>query len=183
MPPRDRRLPSLSAATRPPRAAVFLDRDGTINEDRGFVHRPEDLALFPGAIEALASLKRAGFLLIVVSNQSGVARGYYTEADVERFHAHMNAVLAAKGAGIDAFYYCPFLADAPIEAYRRDSPWRKPDVGMFEAACRDHGIDVLRSHMIGDRSSDVEFAAREVAVAENLVEAARLVLDRDREAG
>ncbi len=153
----------------------------------------------------MASLKRAGFLLIVVSNQSGVARGYYTEADVERFHAHMNAVLAKGGAEIDAFYYCPFLADAPVEAYRRNSAWRKPEIGMFEAACRDHGVDAARSHMIGDRLSDVQFAARaglrailvatgrgakdqalvdarDVAVVEDLVEAARRVLDRDREA-
>ena len=180
---------------------MFLDRDGTINLDSGFVHRQEDLVLLPGALQALAELKRAGFLLIVVTNQSAVARGYCSEADVVRFHAHMNTVLAAEGAAIDAFYYCPHLPDADVVAYRRDSALRKPDIGMFHAACSDFPIDVAASFMIGDRLSDVQFAARaglrailvrsgrgaqdealvdanEVSVVDDLAQAARLVIER-----
>jgi D-glycero-D-manno-heptose 1,7-bisphosphate phosphatase len=182
---------------------VFLDRDGTINQDSGFVHRPEDLVLLPGAPQALAALKRAGFLLIVVTNQSGVARGHFSEVDVARFHAHMNEVLAGHGAAIDAFYYCPDLPDAFVAAYRRDSALRKPDVGMFRAACRDFSIAVAASYMVGDRLSDIEFAARaglrailvrtgkgaedeplveasEVVIVDDLAQAARWVLDEAR---
>jgi D-glycero-D-manno-heptose 1,7-bisphosphate phosphatase len=140
--------------------AIFLDRDGTLNRDAGYVHRLEDLALLDGVSSSLARLKRAGFLLIVVSNQSGVARGLYSEADVQRFHAQLNLQLMAADAGIDAFYYCPFHPEATLAQYRAASPLRKPELGMFELACRDFAIDVPRSFMIGDKPSDVEFGLR-----------------------
>lgn len=141
-------------------AAVFLDRDGTINQDPGFVHRPDDLEFIPGAVEGLRLLKQAGFLLIVASNQSGVARGLYDEEHVVSFHEHMNRALASQGAAIDAFYFCPFHPAATVERYRRESPLRKPDIGMFTAACSDWSVDVARSYMVGDRLGDVDFARR-----------------------
>jgi D-glycero-D-manno-heptose 1,7-bisphosphate phosphatase len=140
-------------------AAVFLDRDGTLVRDDGYVHALADLEILPHVTEGLSALKGAGFLLIVVTNQSGVARGLYGEADVERFHAALNTRLGP-AAAIDAFYYCPFHPDAVLPQYRQTSPLRKPDIGMFHAACRDFAITVERSYMIGDRQSDAEFVSR-----------------------
>jgi D-glycero-D-manno-heptose 1,7-bisphosphate phosphatase len=141
------------------KACVFLDRDGTLIEDAGYVHRLEDLKVLPNVPECLAALRRAGLLLIVVTNQSGVARGYYGEAQVERFHAQLSAQLGAAAAP-DAYYYCPFHPDALEPAYRRDSPLRKPDIGMFASARRDFAIAAERSFMVGDKPSDIEFAQR-----------------------
>ena len=139
------------------RPAVFLDRDGTINHDPGYTVDIEGFRLIEGAEAALRDLKRAGYLLIVVSNQSGVGRGYYDASRVERLHQHLNELLGA-AARIDAFYYASYAPgqDADPDAVRM----RKPDTGMFEAACRDHPIDVGRSWMVGDRPSDIEFAQR-----------------------
>ena len=92
---------------RPGCPTVFLDRDGTINEEVNYLHRPEDLRLLPGAAQAIRLWNENGFRVVVVTNQAGVARGYYTEADVENLHRYMNQVLARDGAHIDAFYYCP----------------------------------------------------------------------------
>src|SRR5512136_2389307 len=89
------------------RRAVFLDRDGTINEEREYLHRVEDFAFIPGAPEAIRDLRRASFLIIVVTNQSGIGRGYYDEAALARLHAHMDNELALVGAAVDAYYYCP----------------------------------------------------------------------------
>jgi D-glycero-D-manno-heptose 1,7-bisphosphate phosphatase len=127
--------------------------------DDGYVHAIEDLEILPHVAAGLSALKRAGFLLIVVTNQSGVARGLYAEADVARFHAELNARLGP-AAAIDAFYYCPFHPEAVLPQYRRVSALRKPDIGMFHEACRDFRIAVERSFMIGDRQSDAEFGTR-----------------------
>jgi D-glycero-D-manno-heptose 1,7-bisphosphate phosphatase len=139
------------------RPAVFLDRDGTINHDPGYTVEIEGFRLIEGAESALRDLKRAGYLLIVVSNQSGIGRGYYDAPRVERLHQYLNELLGA-AARIDGFYYASYAPgqDAEPDAVRM----RKPDTGMFEAACRDHPIDVGRSWMIGDRVSDLEFARR-----------------------
>lgn len=142
------------------RPAVFLDRDGTINVDHGFVHRPEDLELIEGAAQSIARLNRADFHVIVVTNQSGVARGLFTETDVERFHLEIEARLRAAGGHIDRWYYCPFHPTDGIGAYRCESRLRKPDIGMFERACGDFDIDVTRSWMIGDKLEDMVFARR-----------------------
>jgi D-glycero-D-manno-heptose 1,7-bisphosphate phosphatase len=182
----------MSAGLRP---AVFLDRDGTLVRDDGYVHAIADLEILPHVVDGLTALKRAGFLLIVVSNQSGVARGLYGEADVLRFHAELNVRLGA-AAAIDAFYFCPYHPQAILPQYRKTSPLRKPDVGMFQEACRDFAIAVDRSYMIGDRASDAEFGRRAglcpillrggcsdddaVLSVEHLAEAAALILARDR---
>jgi D,D-heptose 1,7-bisphosphate phosphatase len=152
----------LAAATHRP--AVFFDRDDTLNHDVGYTHRPQDLAWTPGAIAAVRAVNDAGWLAIVATNQAGVARGLYSEADVDRFHAHMQAELATHGAHIDAFYICPFHEAASIEAYRRaDHPRRKPNPGMLLAAFDDFDIDREASVMVGDRESDLA-AARAAGV-------------------
>ena len=111
---------------------VFLDRDGTINEEVNYLHRPEDLRIFEGVPQALASLKRAGFVLVVVTNQAGIARGYYTEKEVDVLHRYLNGILERYGAGIDAYYYCPHHPEAGIGPYRRVCRCRKPGIGMLE---------------------------------------------------
>lgn len=144
-----------------PRPALFLDRDGVLNEDRGYVSRWEDFAWIPGAREAVAAFNRAGWLVIVVTNQSGVGRGYYTEEDMHALHARMDAELAEAGGRIDAFYFAPHHPESPIEAYRHpDPPDRKPNPGMILRALADWPIDRERSVLVGDKTSDMEAAAR-----------------------
>ena len=123
------------------------------------MHLPEQLRILPGVREGLAALRRAGCLLIVVTNQSGVARGYYDEAAVERCHVHLSAQLGAAAAP-DAYYYCPFHPDAVHAEYRRASALRKPGIGMYERACSEHAIDRQRSFMVGDKALDIEFGRR-----------------------
>jgi histidinol-phosphate phosphatase family protein len=143
------------------RPAVFLDRDGVLNTDSGHVHRPEDLAWLPGAREAVLSLNEAGCYVFVVTNQSGVARGFYGEAQVDAFHDRMQDELAEIGAHVDAFYHCPFHADAAIEAYRVPDHFdRKPNPGMILRALREWPVDVTRSFLIGDRETDILAARR-----------------------
>ena len=110
---------------------VFLDRDGTINEEVEYLYRPEDLRFLPGVPEAIKRLNGAGFKVVVITNQAGVARGYYTEADVERLHSYMNRLLEEKGAHIDGFYYCPHHPEHGIGEYKKDCECRKPKTGMF----------------------------------------------------
>lgn len=141
------------------RPSVFFDRDGTLIEDPGYVHRREDLVLLPGVKDGLRALKQAGYLLIVVTNQSGVAHGLYPESAVHALHAHLNAELGVDAA-IDAFYYAPYHPDAALPEYRRVSELRKPGLGMFQQATTEHRIAVDRSYMVGDRESDLEFGRR-----------------------
>ncbi|MDP3747964.1 MAG: HAD family hydrolase [Phenylobacterium sp.] len=146
------------AQTRP---ALFLDRDGVLNEDPGYVHRWEDFRWIPGAREAVAAFNRAGWWVFVVTNQSGIGRGYYGEDDVVALHAMMSESLAEAGGRIDAFYYCPQHPDATVEAYRHpDPPDRKPNPGMILRALREWPVDVGRSIMVGDKDADMEAARR-----------------------
>jgi len=146
------------AQTRP---ALFLDRDGVLNEDPGYVHRWEDFRWIPGAREAVAAFNRAGWWVFVVTNQSGIGRGYYGEDDVVALHAKLSESLAEAGGHIDAFYYCPQHPDATVEAYRHpDPPDRKPNPGMILRALREHPVDIGRSIMVGDKDADVEAARR-----------------------
>ena len=135
---------------------VFLDRDGTLNEDAGYLDRLERLVLFPGCIDAVRLLNRAGYLVAVVTNQAGVANGLYGEDTVREIHRYIAARFAAGRARIDGFYYCPHLVDAPIQAYRRDCDCRKPHPGLIRQAERELGIDVSRSFVVGDRWRDIE---------------------------
>lgn len=141
------------------RPCAFLDRDGVLNVDEGYTHRPEDLAFVPGAESAVRTLNEAGYYVIVVSNQAGVARGVYAEEQVHEFHAAMSAKLAEAGAHIDDFYFCPFHEDGVVERYRvADHPDRKPNPGMIVRAMSDWPIDRERSFLIGDKESDVAAA-------------------------
>lgn len=148
--------------------AVFLDRDGTLNEEVHYLYKPSDLKIFPGVANAIRLLKQAGFLIIVVTNQAGVARGYYTCEDVEKLHRYMNELLAEEGAAIDAFYYCPHHPEAGKGIYRRPCRCRKPGIGMFEMAERDFAIDRAGSYMVGDKKLDIE-AGRNYGVRSILV--------------
>jgi D-glycero-D-manno-heptose 1,7-bisphosphate phosphatase len=138
------------------RPAIFLDRDGTLNTDVGYLHRLDQLELFPWTTDALRLLKRAGFALVVVTNQSGIAQGLIAEGFVEEAHAEMERRLAAVGAGLDAYYYCPHHPRGSVEKFRADCRCRKPLPGMIEDARRDLHLDPTRSWMIGDKWIDVE---------------------------
>lgn len=141
-------------------AAAFLDRDGVINVDSGYVGRWEDFEYLPEAIEGLKQLQSAGFKLFVVTNQSGIARGYYTEDDFLSLMETMKTDLSARGVTLSAVYYCPYLEDADLERYRVASELRKPEPGMFLQAAYDHDIDLTRSIMVGDKVSDMVAAER-----------------------
>ncbi len=147
---------------------IFLDRDGTLNEEINYLYRPEDLHIFPGVPEALRMLKDRGFKLVVVTNQAGVARGYYTEDDVNKLHEYMNRVLSASGAGIDAYFYCPYHAEYGTGRYKKASDCRKPATGMFRQAEKLFDVDKEHSWMIGDNYCDVE-AGRNYGVRTALV--------------
>ena len=141
-------------------AAAFLDRDGVINVDSGYVGRWEDFEYLPEAIDGMKQLQSAGFKLLVVTNQSGIARGYYSEDDFLALTKAMTADLSAKGVTLAAVYYCPYLEDADLEPYRVASDLRKPEPGMLLKAAQEHDIDLSRSIMVGDKVSDMVAAER-----------------------
>lgn len=139
--------------------AVFLDRDGVLNLDKGYVFRTEDLEILPDVVTTLTELKKRGFLLIVVTNQSGVARGYYDLSSVHTFHKYLAAeIVAAGGPVIDGFYICPHHPDGIISPFNTDCECRKPKPGMLLRAAAEHNIDLNSSWMIGDKDSDAECA-------------------------
>lgn len=143
------------------RPAAFLDRDGVLNVDSGYTHRPDDLEWISGAPQAIRRLNDANYLVVVVTNQAGVAKGLYEERDVAAFHARMQDELARFGAHIDAFYHCPFHEAASVDAYRHPShPDRKPNPGMILRALAEWPIESQGSFLIGDRASDIEAAVR-----------------------
>lgn len=146
------------AVDRSIRPAAFLDRDGVLNVDRGYTFRPEDLKMIPTAAAAVRLLNTAGFYVFVVSNQSGVARGFYTEAAVDLFNTHIQNIVKAEGAHIDAFYYCPHHPDGAIKELAIQCRCRKPQPGMLEQAARDWPIDLARSFLIGDKDDDLAAA-------------------------
>jgi D-glycero-D-manno-heptose 1,7-bisphosphate phosphatase len=135
--------------------AVFLDRDGTIIEEVGYLDRPERVELFPWTIDAVRVLNRAGLAVVLVSNQSGVARGFFTEDVVDAVHQRMADLLAEGGARIDAYYYCPHHPDGKVPQYAQTCDCRKPGRGLVDRAARELGIDPARSFVVGDRWLDV----------------------------
>jgi len=134
--------------------AVFLDRDGSVNVEKHYLHRIEDFEFLPGAVEGMRLLQEAGFLLIVVTNQSGIARGYYSESDFHRLNDWMLEKLAAEGIHIAQVYYCPHLPDALVAQYRMDCNCRKPKLGMYEQAVRQFDLSYAGSYAIGDKLRD-----------------------------
>jgi D-glycero-D-manno-heptose 1,7-bisphosphate phosphatase len=141
------------------RPAAFLDRDGVLNVDSGYVHRIDQLEWIAGAPEAVRLLNEAGYYVFVVTNQSGIARGYFDEAAMHQFHAHMQEVLRAQGAHIDAFYFCPHHPEGTVKAWAVRCHCRKPEPGMLEQAAREWPIDLSRSFLIGDKNDDMAAAA------------------------
>jgi D-glycero-D-manno-heptose 1,7-bisphosphate phosphatase len=141
------------------RPVAFLDRDGVINVDHNYVHRVDQLEWIDGAAEAIKILNDASYLVIVVTNQSGIARGFYAEVTLAIFHDHMRRHLADRGASIDALYYCPHHPDGTVAAFARRCDCRKPGSGMLEQASRDFSIDPAASFLIGDKDIDMEAAA------------------------
>jgi D-glycero-D-manno-heptose 1,7-bisphosphate phosphatase len=137
------------------RPAVFLDRDGTMIEERGYVDRMDLLTIFPFTADALRLLNRAGFAVVIVTNQSAIGRGMIDEAFLHQVHREIGARLARGDAVVDAYYFCPHLADAPVQRYRQACRCRKPGPGMIEQACREMNLDPARSVMVGDRWLDI----------------------------
>ena len=139
-------------------AAVFLDRDGTLIEEVGYLDRVDRVVLYPWTIDAVRALNRAGLPIILVSNQSGIARGFFTEAVVHDVHARMAALLEAGGARIDAYYYCPHHPDGTMPGYVGACDCRKPKRGLVDRAVRELHVDPQRSFVVGDRWVDVGLA-------------------------
>jgi D-glycero-D-manno-heptose 1,7-bisphosphate phosphatase len=164
---------SMTHHLEPLRPAVFLDRDGTLNEDFGYVHRFEDFRWLPGAKDAIRRLNAAGVYVFVVTNQSGVARGLFGEDAVMALHARMREELREVGAAIDDFRYCPHHPDAGIGAYRQVCTCRKPAPGMILDLIAHWPIDKAHSVMVGDKTLDVE-AGRAAGIAAALVRSGEL---------
>jgi D-glycero-D-manno-heptose 1,7-bisphosphate phosphatase len=142
------------------RGAAFFDRDGVLNVDRNYVHRPDQICWIDGVVESIRHANSCGLWVVIVTNQSGVARGLYSEVEVDALHRWMTEWLRGQSARVDRFYYCPFHDEAVIPQYRvAGHPNRKPNPGMILQAIHDLSIDPLRSFMIGDKASDMAAAA------------------------
>jgi D-glycero-D-manno-heptose 1,7-bisphosphate phosphatase len=139
--------------------AVFLDRDGTINEDTGYVAHPSELAIYPWTAEALRLINQSGMKAIVVTNQSGVARGIYSEATLKQIHKRLEDEVRREGARIDAIYYCPHHPRHGSARYRLACECRKPQPGLLRKAAAEHCLDLSHSFVIGDKASDINLAA------------------------
>jgi len=142
------------------RPAVFIDRDGTINEQMGYVNHISRFVLLPGTAEGIRLLNRHQYLAIIVSNQSGVARGYFPMELIDRVHAHMKDLLAKEGANIDGIFFCPHYPRGNVPEYSVECDCRKPRTGLVQKACEEFDIDMKNSYVIGDRCSDIELAER-----------------------
>ena len=140
--------------------AVFLDRDGVLNVDKHYLYKISDLEWIPGAIEAVVQLSQLGWKIIVVTNQSGIARGYYTEDDVMTLHHYMAMTINNAGGKIDKFIYCPYLKGAKISKYDKDSIDRKPAPGMILKGIKAYDLEPTKCFLIGDKDSDMEAAER-----------------------
>lgn len=140
------------------RPAVFLDRDGTLNEEIGYVNHPSRFQVYPWAVEAVTLLNQAGFATVVLTNQSGVARGYFDEALVQELNAKLDEEITRGGGRLDKIYYCPHHPEGRIEAYRLECACRKPQTGMLDRAVEELHLDRKGSYVVGDRYVDVKLA-------------------------
>jgi D-glycero-D-manno-heptose 1,7-bisphosphate phosphatase len=189
------------------KSAVFIDRDGTLAHEVGYVNHPSRFRLYPFSVDAVRIINRSGWLAVMVTNQAGVARGYFPELMLHAVHDALRAAMEAGGARLDGIYYCPHHPDVGVAPYRLDCDCRKPRPGLLERAASDLNVDLTRSFMIGDRFKDLETAwnagargalvktgygrgelasvvsgaaRRPDFVAENLIEAVKLVLASSR---
>jgi D-glycero-D-manno-heptose 1,7-bisphosphate phosphatase len=138
--------------------ALFLDRDGVVNEEVGYLHRAEDVRFVDGIFSLCRTAVALGYRLIVVTNQAGIARGFYTEGDFERLMVWMRAALLAEGVELDAVYFCPFHPEHGVGEYKREHEDRKPGTGMLRRGAREFGVSLADSVMVGDRCSDIAAA-------------------------
>lgn len=176
--------------------AVFLDRDGTINADKNYLYRAEDFEFLPGAVEAMRMLQSHGYLLIIITNQSGIARGYYSEDDFLALTEWMLNALKEAGVNVAKVYYCPHLPDAKIPEYRKVCDCRKPETGLFEEAAREFDIDMAGSFAVGDKMRDCAIcektecrgfliggtsSSEKVKSVSSLLEAAKIITGSDKE--
>lgn len=150
------------------RPAVFLDRDGTLIPDLGYLGDPKRVRLYRGTAEALRLLRRAGFYLFVVTNQSGVARGYFPENTVKAVHKKLQDMLKPKDARIDHFFYCPHYPEGKIKRYTKVCDCRKPKPGMVKQALRKYSVDLRHSYVVGDKIDDLQLA-RNAKVAQGIL--------------
>jgi D-glycero-D-manno-heptose 1,7-bisphosphate phosphatase len=142
------------------RPAVFMDRDGTVNEQVGYVNHTSRFHLLPGVCEAIRLLNERDFLAIIVTNQSGVARGYFPISLVHKIHTLLDNTLKKKGASIDGIFFCPHYPGGSIPEFTRDCDCRKPGTGLIKKACDSFDIDMSRSCVVGDNYTDLEMASR-----------------------
>jgi D-glycero-D-manno-heptose 1,7-bisphosphate phosphatase len=142
------------------RQAVFLDRDGTINEQAGYVNHISRFVLLPGTAEAIRLLNSHDYLAIIITNQSGVARGYFPMELVDKVHNHLKDLLRKEGATIDGIFVCPHYPGGEVREYGIDCNCRKPRPGLIQTALENFDIDVSRSYVIGDRNTDMKLAAQ-----------------------
>ena len=139
-------------------AAVFLDRDGVINVDSGYVGNWDSFVFLPGVIDAMRAFCEAGYALVIVTNQSGIGRGFYTEADFKDLTERMREELSREGVAVSGVYFCPHLPDATLPKYRKTCDCRKPKPGLIHQARDELNIDLTRSAMVGDKTSDMQAA-------------------------
>lgn len=137
---------------------MFLDRDGTVIDDVGYLYRADQLALYPWTTAAVRALNRAGLPVVVVTNQSAIARGLLTESGLDAIHRELTVLLAAGGAAVDAYYYCPHHPDGPVAEYAQACSCRKPATGLIDRAARELALDPARSFVVGDKWVDVGLA-------------------------
>lgn len=155
--------------------AAFIDRDGVINEERNYVHRIEDFVLLPGVAQGLIQLREAGFLLIVVTNQAGIARGYYSQNDLNQLHEHFREQLALYDITLDAIYFCPHHPQGNVKELAIKCECRKPSPGMLLQAAKDFNLDLSRSILIGDKLTDLQAGQRAGVGRTVIVESGRFV--------
>lgn len=139
-----------------PGKALFLDRDGVINVDHGYVWRPEEFEFLPGIFDLVRAARAHDYRIVIVTNQSGIGRGYYSEEDFQTLTQWMKERFAQEQAAIDAVFHCPYHPEAPTAAYRQNHPWRKPAPGMLLAAAEQLATDLASSIFIGDKETDVQ---------------------------
>jgi len=183
---------------------VFLDRDDTVIQDISYLSEPDEVKILDFAVEGMKLLKEHGFLLVIITNQSGIARGYFTERDLAAIHKKMRALLRKGGADYDDLFYCPHHVDGVVKPFNIDCDCRKPKPGMLKKAQKKHNIDFSRSFLVGDMQSDIEagrgVGCRTVLIkgpknrgtdfnkkadhsAKNLFEAARWIIAENGKAG